>query len=455
MRLASACAVVLLSTAGLLRLPARNASPPPAREPADDTIPRSSDWLSLLPDGLEKQRFVLDCTGCHQLDAQVVRPGGKLRGEGDYATAITRMLGFAGATTGFPVIGHERDARATAAWMARHLATAPKVRPHPPMPAGATVTEYLMPEAGDLPHDVAVDDAGRVIVTGMFSHAMWVLDPATSRFERVDIPVANANPRAVEIDDAGNWWVVLGARHTIARYTPAAKRWRTWAGGFYPHSLAVARDGVVWFNGHFTASPELIAFVDTAAAAPFDVRTQQVPSHPALASVPGGPIPYELRIASDGRLWGTELAGNRVFRFDPASRAFDMYDMPAPAMGPRRLDIDARGIAWIPAYATNELVRLDPATRAFTRHPLPIPDAVPYVVRVDDAANRVWIGTSAADVVFSFDRTTNRFTAYPLPSRGAMVRHMAIDPKTHDLWLAYGASPGRIPARIARLRTSP
>jgi len=33
-----------------------------------------------------------------------------------------------------------------------------------------------------------------------------------------------------------------------------------------------------------------------------------------------------------------------------------------------------------------------------------------------------------------------------------MVRHLAIDPRTHDLWIAYGASPGRIPAKIARLQ---
>lgn len=39
-----------------------------------------------------------------------------------------------------------------------------------------------------------------------------------------------------------------------------------------------------------------------------------------------------------------------------------------------------------------------------------------------------------------------------MPSRGALVRHLSIDPKTHDLWLAYGASPGRIAARVARLR---
>ena len=133
-------------------------------------------------------------------------------------------------------------------------------------------------------------------------------------------------------------------------------------------------------------------------------------------------------------------------------RTFDVFTMPENWSGPRRFDIDRRGIVWIPAYASNELVRLDPATRRFTRFPLPEPNAVPYVVKVDDPTGRIWIGSSASDAMYAYDAAANRFTTYPLPSRGALVRHLAIDPRTHDLWIAYGASPGRIPAKIARLQ---
>ena len=34
--------------------------------------PTSAAWLSLLPDGLEKRQFILDCTGCHQFDADII-----------------------------------------------------------------------------------------------------------------------------------------------------------------------------------------------------------------------------------------------------------------------------------------------------------------------------------------------------------------------------------------------
>jgi streptogramin lyase len=241
--------------------------------------------------------------------------------------------------------------------------------------------------------------------------------------------------------------VVLGGPATIARYTPRALRWSTFPVGVYPHSVTLDSAGDAWYNGHFTLDPEIVGRV---AAATGEVTRWVVPRHPGLGAGPGGPIPYEIRAAADGGVWGSELAGNRVFRLDPASGTFTVREMPEPHSGPRRLDVDREGNVWIPAYGTNELVRLDGRTGQFSRRPLPIRDAVPYVVRLDHGTGMVWIGTSAGDVVLAFDPARDQFTAYPL-SPGALVRHLAVDPRTHEVWVAYGAFPGRLSARIARI----
>jgi virginiamycin B lyase len=281
----------------------------------------------------------------------------------------------------------------------------------------------------------------------MMTDRMYVLDPATAVFRTVAIPVPRANPRALEIDGRGRWWVVLGAPNMVARFDPADSAWRTFRVGMYAHSVALAADGSAWVNGHFTRAPELIGRVDEASGG---VDTVALPTHPTLGKGPGGPIPYEIRVAPDGVVWMSELHGNRLLSYDPRTRRVAAVEMPVPHAGPRRFDVDARGVLWIPAYGANALVRFDPRTRRFTRYAIPIADAVPYVARVDHATGAVWIGTSAADAVLRFDPAAARFTTYPLPSRGALVRHLAIDPRTRDVWLAYGASPG-IPARIARL----
>jgi streptogramin lyase len=416
--------------------------------------PSSSEWLALLPDGEEKRRFLLDCTGCHQFDRQTAHVNGRARTRDEWHASVVRMLNYAGASTGFPVISAYRNADSTAEWLSRYL-TADR-RPAPRRLAQGTVVragavaEFMMPEARDLPHDVAVDRHGQVIITGMFTHRVYVLDPTTGRLGEAEIPVQQANPRAIDIDAAGNWWLVLGAPNQLARYEPTSRTWRTFDVGMYAHSVALSGDGRAWANGHFTRAPEIIAGVDPASG---NVRKYELPPHPTMSAEPGGPIPYEIRAAPDGRIWMSELQGNRLIALDPATGASTVHEMPTTFSGPRRFDIDAGGVLWIPAYATNELVRFDPRTRAFTRYQLPIADAVPYVTRVDRGDGTIWVGTSAADAVLSFDPRRRRFTVYDLPTKGALVRHLAIDPRTHDVWIAYGASPG-IPARVGRLRVS-
>lgn len=411
--------------------------------------PRASDWLTLLPEGETKRQFILDCTGCHQFDNTVLRPNGQPRARADWEAAVTRMLGFAGATTGFPVIGHQRSPAPTAEWLAAHTGGTPEVRSRPALPAGTTITEYDLPNPQDLAHDVAVDPDGKVIVTGMFSHEMLVLDTVSRSFSSVAIPVPRANPRSVDIDQRGNWWVVLGAPNAVAMYSPLTGRWMTSAVGMYAHSVAIDRDGNAWANGHFTKDPVRVTRVTPAG----EMTSFDLPRHPVLSSAPGGPIPYEIRVAPNGVVWMSELAGNRIVRLDPATRETRAYDLPMTHGGPRRLDVGPDGVVWIPAYAANELLRFDPASGAFQRFTLPIADALPYVARVD-GRGRVWVGSGSADAVFLFDPATRGFTTFTLPSRGAMIRHMAIDSRNGDVWLAYGASPGRIPSRIARLRVT-
>ena len=439
--------LVMLGSAGVIVAAVWRHTGPPAAPPAPADPPRSSAWLSRLPDGDLKRKFILDCTGCHQFDEKIARPQGTPRTEGQWAEAVTRMLGYAGATTSFPVIAADRDAKATATWLAKSLVPGNVADVAVTASRKADIREYMMPVAQDLPHDVVVEPNGDVVITGMFTHRLYRLKPESGALSEIAIPVVeSANPRAIDRDAAGRTWVVLGQPKKLAAVV-ADTQWRSWDVGMYPHSLAVAPDGKVWFNGHFTREPELIGFVDPAGD---KVTTYPVPPHPTLAKGPGGPIPYEIRAAPDGRIWLGELQGNRLVALSPKTGKFQTFTLPTAHSGPRRFDVDAKGLLWIPAYSANLLVRLDPATSKFTEIPLPLKDALPYVARVDPRDGGIWIGTAAADVLLRYDPGSGRFDTFPLPTKGALVRHMAVDPRTGAVWLAYGASPG-IPARVARV----
>ena len=260
--------------------------------------PAPSQLLALLPDGEEKRRFILDCTGCHQLTEGVVKPAGVLRTREGWRERIAQMLSFAGPGTGFPIISPHADADRMSAWLAEHLGEGtPAPPPAVEEVAGAVVREYALPVAAELPHDVMLDPAGRVVVTGMATGAMWVLDPAAGSYERVAIPRAQANPRALHVAESGDWWVLLGFPRTLAHRSPAGE-WAFHPLGVYPHSVALDRDGGVWYNDHFARDSTLIFRLDPATG---ETRRFAIAPPEGWTPASGTTIPYGLRIGPDGR----------------------------------------------------------------------------------------------------------------------------------------------------------
>lgn len=437
----------LLAPSGCPDTPASRSAP----EAAIDTTatsgqPRSSDVLASLPDGPEKRKLILDCTACHQLGVEELYPAGDPRTEEEWREIVERMRELGGVGTKTPLVSPDRDPAATAAWLTPHLDGPPAGRRAIPTPPGAEITSFRYPYADDLPHDVALDGDGHILVTGMFTHRMLRLNPEDGTWTETPIPVETANPRAVEVDEAGDWWVLLGVPEKIARYRIADAEWDTWDIGMYGHSLRLDDRGRAWFNGHFTRHPSVIGWLDVATG---EVTTVDIPGEPAPEAE--HPMPYGLRVDPYGRAWGTELRGGRLFAVDPAGGVPRVWTMPEAHSGPRRPAVDAAGRIWIPEYAWNRLTRFDPNTSEFRSFPLPLPDVLPYVVEVDQMTGLVWIGTSAGDLVYRFDPGTEEFTAYPMPSEGALIRHLVVDEVRGEVWAAYGAFPG-VPPLIVRIR---
>lgn len=424
-------------------------------EPLDSlTAYPSAAFLSLLPDGDHKRSFLIDCTGCHQFDERIAFPQGGTRDAAAWSESITMMVNLFGPGTGFPIISNARSGSVDGEWLARNFGDSERIR-RPVLERSVTaragdavLTEYDVPVPADLPHDLAVTRDGRVIITGMFTHQMYVLDPAAGSFSTEPIPVENANPRAVDILENGDWVVLLGQPQSIGIRRNATAAWERHAIGMYPHSIGVDGDGKIWFNGHFSYDPEYLASLDPSNGV---VERYEVPTASGNAGLGESTIPYGLRVDGAGVIWATQLRGNHLIRFDPGTGALDQFEMPRTNSGPRRPDVGPDGMLWIPEYGANAIARFDPETREFTEWEFPVADALPYVIRIDQDRGTIWIGTSAGDAVGSFDPATEQFTIYQLPTRGALIRHMDVDDATGDLWAAYGASPG-IPGKILRIQ---
>lgn len=407
----------------------------------------SAEWLSLLPDDETTRQFILDCQGCHQLGWPRQAYNGWPTA-GQWETSIEKMHGYYGPRSGFPIIG-PMDIPQTAAWLAQYLTdetTPPRPLPIAPEAQAMRLTEYDFPGIG--PHDLVLDANGQVIVTGMFSDDMYSLDPVSGEFTRYDLP-PDANPRAVELDAQGAWWIVFGSPNQIAQFDPRTEELTTYSIGMYAHSIAIDSAGNAWANGHFRANPGKVVRIN-----PQD-GTRQVFDIPDnnTSNLIGLPISYDLRIDANDVVWGSDLNWNRIYKLEPQTGEVTHYELPNSTSGPRRFDFDADGNLWIPEFAGGRLAMFDPDSETFTEWATPTKNAEPYVVKVDQERNVVWVGYAAANRLARFDPVSETFVEYPLPTQFALIRHMAVDEATGDVWFSYHHVP-TAQDMVARLEVS-
>lgn len=423
---------------------------------ADDANPHlaapSSQWLAQLPDGDMRREFILNCGTCHGIAASRVLIEGKPRDKAQWLTAIAAMR----AMDAYSVIPPDFDDEAYAEWLAtswrddtvRKVETAAPIDPS--LGARVDITEYPYPTATELPHDLVVAPDGRIWVTGFFEGDMLVLDPATGNTRRY--PVNGGKPggdvRALKFAPDGALWVVLGGTQSLVRLNIETGETRTFPAGMYAHDVELDSGGNPWLNDYF-GKPERVAQLDPTTG---KLREFQIDA-PQLDARQGKPLPYGLQIDTKDILWGSQLAANTLFRLDPASGKSEVFEMPAPNSGPRRLALGKDGTIWIPEWNTGYLTGFDPKTRRFTRHRLGEPTIGAYDAEVDPRTGVVWITGSLASTVIRFDPATAKVDTIPLPTDPAFMRHIAVDPRNGDVWATYSQLPASTP-KIVRIRVS-
>ena len=100
--------------------------------------------------------------------------------------------------------------------------------------------------------------------------------------------------------------------------------------------------------------------------------------------------PHSLVQAKDGRFFITNALSSTLASFDPATKAFKLYDVGRTHLYPHTVRIDGEGIVWFTLAASNEVARFDPKTERMTIIPLPhggfwraVTDiAFPYILKI-------------------------------------------------------------------------
>src|SRR5215831_3815791 len=168
--------------------------------------------------------------------------------------------------------------------------------------------------------------------------------------------------------------------------------------GSFPHDVAPAPDGAVWFSGQ-----------SQGFAGRFDAKSKEVKLFPlpnectranlntlafdkngivwftgqngiygradprtGRVDAPKGPGPYGIAATPSGDVWYASLAGDHIAKIDTATGAVTAVEPPKPGVGPRRIWSDSKGMLWVSFWHAGAIGRYDPATKAWATYTKPL-----------------------------------------------------------------------------------
>ncbi len=408
----------------------------------NDQLPASA-WFSLIldkwPDPKIRGDFTLSCGNCHQIASYRFR---RAKTEEQWRSVLTRMM------TNLPPYFQE-----TRELLVKNVidtygpnATYPTL-PIPPPPSGdvlnAVIYEYILGTQTSSPgcHDLELGADDRVYAD---AGLRWI-DPRTS--ERGVYPFVGGS-HSIERGPDGNMWITQAGSDSLAEVYVDGSAPRYFSlprigddQGAYPHTLRFNSQHQIWMT--MTKSNHIALFDPPTAAWTYHRLPEADPAEVGLSI----PVAYGCDTAPDDTVWWSQLFGDRIGHYDPATDTLKAWR--PPFYGPRRLAADQDGIAWVPGYGSGVLGRFDPTTERWKVYPMPtgIPgppgfgtSETPYNLNANRQTGQVWINGSNSDTLIRYDPQSARFTAFPLPTRASFTREIEFD-ADNNVWTCTSNEP--------------
>lgn len=134
-----------------------------------------------------------------------------------------------------------------------------------------------------------------------------------------------------------------------------------------------------------------------------------------------GAGPQDPVIGSDGSLWFTENAANKIGRLNPKTGEFKEYALPEEKKaGPQGIAADHDGNIWFTATSGGYIGKLDPDTGKVTAFNMPDPQAGDPYSLAFDSKGILWFTVKNANMVGKLDPTSGQITLKEVPTKRAL-----------------------------------
>jgi virginiamycin B lyase len=198
--------------------------------------------------------------------------------------------------------------------------------------------------------------------------------------------------------------------------------------GAYPHDVAPARDGAVWFTGQ---TQGFLGHFDPASG-----KLDKIP-------LGRGAAPHGVLVGPDGAAWVTEGGQNAIARVDQVSKEVKLFPLPKEFADANlnTLTFDKSGILWFTGQS-GVYGRVDPKTGKVDAWASPR-GAGTYGITTTPSGE-VWYASLASDHIAHIDTATHAVTVVDPPRKGVGPRRIWSDSKGM-LWTSFwnGGGIGR------------
>lgn len=264
------------------------------------------------------------------------------------------------------------------------------------------------------PHSMGETSDGRIWFTNSLSSILMSFDPQTKAFKSYPIGHDSLYPHTLRVDKNDVVWFTIVASNQMGRFDPKTETMTV---------IGLPHNGVVrWATD--TLFPTLLRISSWIP----DKALLLNLSHHRFFGDKIMAFPYGIDVnPQDGSIWYAKLYANKIGRIDPNTLEITEYD--TPLKGPRRPRFDAQGIFWIPAFDESALMRFDPATKAFETYKIPAVAEgeyeTPYALNVNKKTGDIWMAANNSDRILRFTPASKTFQSYASPTRVTVLRDFA------------------------------
>jgi streptogramin lyase len=388
----------------------------------------ASEWLTSLPGTMEqKLSLAKNCDGCHH---NVYQLRDYRFTEEDWTKIISAMerIDVIGETPGRSaprwVHGSKDDIAAYLAEVQGPDIVLPKIR-FSPRPTGkatrAVITEYRIPRANAVPHDVYVDAQGNAWYNDFKADYLGKLNPQTGEFKEYKLPSkAGVHPGSEEIfiDPDQNIWIGERLAKRFVRFDPRKEE----VTGIYENAKFVRVD----------AQRGVALGVENQ----MDLKTGEIKRYRYKSSIASYGNGYAIDANGIGYMpgWTHESV---IRMLNPETGDVTNFPTPTPDAAPRRLSLGADNNIWFGEWYGGKIGKLDLQTKKITEYDVPDPFAVIYQANMDPKNHTVWSYDWISDREIQLDPKTGEMIEYPMPTLDVESRRTAFDPaaSTPTMWI--------------------